>query len=279
MQTETECSRNKVVEPSLHSDVDTCVDMETEKKTVTTQPQQDNDSPGKVLMPPPPTPSPLQVIQSSEANDQDEIITNTVEHGEPDIFAELLNCNIDNTGCSSKPVHCSIAANPIKCTTTCIPPDNYTQQFIRKQIRKKMYEASEAIDQVNSKENSKVPTIKVDEDHFRRKNLNIEEIEVECLHQPIRCSTPTPGGSVLDATIMAGSLKIQRGKNDTLTVLDMNNDFDEDLPQMLCVPETPEKLMGLPVEEDKTFEEWRNPKKTNWSQLVSTLIQLRLRTM
>ena len=205
--------------------------------------------------------TPVTTVASKSVSSKDgNINTNTVATYEgddfldnTDIFRDLLKQPVPIQTKTIETVHCSIAANPIKCSTTSIPIDKYSQQFLFKQIKKKICE------NVN-REISSDCGLKLDEEHFEKKNLDIGNVEVDCLEMPIRASTPTPPPNTdvhpeLDLTIMAGNMKITRQQDNIIRIFP--NDFDEateELPTMICVPETPPKEMPG-AENDRTFDE------------------------
>ena len=113
--------------------------------------------------------------------------------------------------------HCSIPSEDVKCYTTNIDGniDDYTKQMVRYQISRKIY--AKSMKRVNicvtphklgevldAKRDVQPSYLKVNKKHFKEKNMNIEDIDIESINQPIRSSTPTP--SVSDSTILAGHI-------------------------------------------------------------------------
>ena len=151
-------------------------------------------------------------------------------------------------------VHCSITNN----TTI----DEFTKKLVNNQISNKIFctpkkpntrltpkKTAETIKPRPLKFINK--KLKFNMKHFHEKQLNIDDIDVECLQCPMRCSTPTPSHD--GSKILAGHLDVsfddlfstldqELDEEDNEVIDDADNEYYEFLQQFVNKCTTPTKV-------------------------------------
>ena len=202
---------------SNDSDIEDTSDAGVDKSVIEKSPA------SGVLMPPPtiiPDTPPQKTIKKLLSSKQTNT-TKSVGHFNDDIFGSLLK----DCPTNSKKVHCSRPVKDISCSTnSSLPVDLVTKKKFISDLNAKIYgsDICDTTPMTNEKlENGRMfPVIrengwqfqKRDEEHFSKKNLVIDNFDVNNMGLPMRCSTPTP--SISGYTVMAGYCDDELDKNE-----------------------------------------------------------------
>ena len=143
---------------------------------------------------------------------------------------------------NTKPVNCSVPTTDVKCyINNNVQLHSTTRKMMRQQDAKKIYTTPDNVlknTQQTEKKNAEKLVMKVLEkltgrhvpfkfntQHFRQKNLEIDEVDVNFIERPMCSSTPTPGH---DSTILAGHLNYSiEEEEETMHENLQNNDYTE----------------------------------------------------
>ena len=169
-----------------------------------------------------------------------------------------------------KRVKSSVPEYDVNCyVTNNTETDYYTKQLVCQQIASKIYKRPNTrltpeklaeqnpTDVKDSVKSHIAPGLKVDTEHFKKKNMKIEDIDIDSLNAPIRSSTPTP--SINDAsTIIAGNLDVSLLEDDATLASPFissetiaSDDVLETILKDLKVPQSKQRMTRQIKEEEK----------------------------
>ena len=222
-RTENSCatddtSTTNIIPPSIPIGKDMKKKLSTDGKSAFEPVLKVQKKDSDLLMPPPSVVPPVKnstrlceaMCETTNTNTKNELAND-------DIFNDIARGgqNVSKV----KRVHCSVAANPVNCSVANKPIANPNiQRALKAQLHTKIFTRPDLRFTPITKlgiEDEKNRYGRIDVEHFQKKNLNIDNVDLSFLDGPLKCSTPFPTSEnekIFDTSvIMAGSLE---GKED-----------------------------------------------------------------